>query len=162
SLPLVTESGATVPLGAIAEIKTVDGPPMIKSENARPSLWVYVDVRDRDLVGFVREAQSKVGQEVQLPAGYSVAWSGQFEYFERAAKRLAWVVPATIGIIFLLLFLVFKRVEPTLLILGTLPFALVGAVWFLYLLGHNFSIASGVGVIALAGLAAEFGVVMLV
>ncbi len=162
SLPLVTENGATVPLGAIAEIKTVDGPPMIKSENARPSLWVYVDVRDRDLVGFVREAQSKVGQEVQLPAGYSVAWSGQFEYFERAAKRLAWVVPATVGIIFLLLFLVFKRVEPTLLILGTLPFALVGAVWFLYLLGHNFSIASGVGVIALAGLAAEFGVVMLV
>lgn len=162
ALPLVTEAGATVPLGAIAEIKTVDGPPMIKSENARPSLWVYVDVRDRDLVGFVKEAQAKVAETVQLPAGYSVAWSGQFEYFERAAKRLTWVVPATIGIIFVLLFLIFKRAEPTLLILGTLPFALVGAVWFLYLLGHNFSIASGVGMIALAGLAAEFGVVMLV
>ena len=162
ALPLVTDTGATVALGTIAAIATADGPPMIKSENARPSLWVYVDVRDRDLVGFVRAAQHKVAQEVQLPAGYSIAWSGQFEYFERAAKRLTWVVPATIGIIFLLLFLTFKRLEPTLLILGTLPFALVGAVWFLFLLGYDFSIASGVGIIALAGLAAEFGVVMLV
>ncbi len=162
ALPIVTERGATVPLGSLAEVKITDGPPMIKSENARPSLWVYVDVRDRDLVGFVRDAQQTVSKEVHLPAGYSIAWSGQFEFFERAAKRLAWVVPATIGIIFLMLFMAFKRARPALLILGTLPFALVGAVWFLYLLDHNFSIASGVGVIALAGLAAEFGVIMLV
>lgn len=135
---------------------------MIKSENARPNLWVYVDIRDRDLAGFVKEARAKVERELPLPAGYALAWSGQFEYFERAAKRLLWVVPMTIAIIFILLFLAFGRITPALLILGTLPFALVGAVWFLYLLGHNFSIASGVGMIALAGLAAEFGVIMLV
>ncbi len=162
ALPIVTEDGATVPLGAVAQVNITDGPPMIKSENARPSLWVYVDVRDRDLVGFVHEIQDTVAQNVQLPPGYSISWSGQFEYYERATKRLAWVVPATLAIIFLLLFLIFQRVGSALLILGTLPFALVGAVWFLYLLGHNFSIASGVGAIALAGLAAEFGVVMLV
>ena len=162
ALPIVTETGATVPLGAVAQLKITDGPPMIKSENARPSLWVYVDVRDRDLVGFVHDAQRAVATELRLPAGYSIAWSGQFEYFERAAKRLAWVVPATLAVIFVLLFMAFKRVGSALLILGTLPFALVGAVWILYLLGHNFSIASGVGMIALAGLAAEFGVVMLV
>ncbi|MEK6664486.1 MAG: efflux RND transporter permease subunit [Pseudomonadota bacterium] len=162
ALPLVTTSGATVPLGSIAAIAIVDGPPMIKSENARPSLWVYVDIRDRDLGGFVKEAKAKIERELQLPAGYSLAWSGQFEYFERALKRLTWVVPMTLGIIFILLFLTFKRIAPALMILGTLPFALVGAVWFLYLLGHNFSIASGVGMIALAGLAAEFGVIMLI
>ncbi|MDP1680812.1 MAG: efflux RND transporter permease subunit [Burkholderiales bacterium] len=162
ALPLVTASGATVPLGSIATIAIVDGPPMIKSENARPSLWVYVDIRDRDLGGFVKEAKAKIERELPLPAGYSLAWSGQFEYFERAVKRLVWVVPMTLGIIFILLFLTFKRIAPALMILGTLPFALVGAVWFLYLLGHNFSIASGVGMIALAGLAAEFGVIMLI
>lgn len=161
-LPLVTAAGATVPLGAVADVRVQDGPPMIKSENARPSLWVYVDIRDRDLGGFVSEARATVERELQLPAGYSLAWSGQFEYFERAVERLTLVVPMTLGVIFLLLFLAFQRVWPALLILGTLPFALVGAVWFLYLLGHNFSIASGVGMIALAGLAAEFGVVMLV
>jgi Cu(I)/Ag(I) efflux system membrane protein CusA/SilA len=143
-------------------MKIADGPPMIKSENARPALWVYVDVRDRDLVGFVHAAQDMVAKELRLPVGYSITWSGQFEYFERAAKRLTWVVPATLAVIFVLLFMAFKRVGSALLILGTLPFALVGAVWILYLLGHNFSIASGVGMIALAGLAAEFGVVMLV
>ncbi len=119
-------------------------------------------MRDRDLVGFVHDAQRAVATKLRLPAGYSIAWSGQFEYFERAAKRLTWVVPATLAVIFVLLFMAFKRVGPALLILGTLPFALIGAVWILYLLGHNFSIASGVGTIALAGLAAEFGVVMLV
>ncbi len=162
ALPIVTEAGATVPLGSVAQLKVTDGPPMIKSENARPSLWVYVDVRDRDLVGFVHDAQRAVATELRLPAGYSIAWSGQFEYFERAAKRLTWVVPATLAVIFVLLFMAFKRVGPALLILGTLPFALIGAAWILFLLGHNFSIASGVGTIALAGLAAEFGVVMLV
>ena len=135
---------------------------MIKSENGRPSVSVYVDVRGRDLVGFVNEARQRVAQSVQLPPGYSISWSGQFEYAQRAGERLRWVVPATIGIIFLLLFLAFRRVRQPLIILLTLPFALVGGVWLIFLLGHNISIATAVGFIALAGLAAEFGVVMLV
>jgi Cu(I)/Ag(I) efflux system membrane protein CusA/SilA len=162
ALPIVTEKGATVPLAAVAEVAITDGPPMIKSENARPNVWVYVDIHERDLGSFVHDAKAALDKELQLPAGYSLAWSGQFEYFERAVKRLSYVVPMTLGIIFILLFMAFKRMAPALLILGTLPFALVGAVWFLYLLGHDFSIASGVGMIALAGLAAEFGIVMLV
>lgn len=162
SLPIITEQGATVPLGEVAEVKVTDGPPMIKSENARPNVWVYVDIHDRDLGGFVNDAKTLLDKELQLPAGYSLTWSGQFEYFERAAKRLSYVVPMTIGIIFILLFLAFKRMTPALLILGSLPFALVGAIWFLYILGHHFSIASGVGMIALSGLAAEFGIIMLV
>lgn len=110
----------------------------------------------------MRDAKILLDKELQLPAGYSLNWSGQFEYFERASERLSYVVPMTLGIIFILLFMAFKRITPALLILGSLPFALVGAVWFLYLLGHHFSIASGVGMIALAGLAAEFGIIMLV
>jgi copper/silver efflux system protein len=161
-LPIITEQGATVPLGAVAEVTIADGPPMIKSENARPNVWVYVDIRDRDLGSFVRDAKILLDKELQLPTGYSLNWSGQFEYFERASERLSYVVPMTLGIIFILLFMAFKRITPALLILGSLPFALVGAVWFLYLLGHHFSIASGVGMIALAGLAAEFGIIMLV
>lgn len=162
TLPIITEQGATVPLGEVAAVEVTDGPPMIKSENARPNVWVYVDIHDRDLGSFVKDAKALLDKELQLPAGYSLAWSGQFEYFERAAKRLSYVVPMTIGIIFILLFLSFKRMTPALLILGSLPFALVGAVWFLYFLGHHFSIASGVGMIALSGLAAEFGIIMLV
>lgn len=162
NLPIVTEQGATVPLGDVAEVKVTDGPPMIKSENARKNVWVYVDIHGRDLGSFVQDAKATLDKELQLPAGYSLAWSGQFEYFERAAKRLSYVVPMTLAIIFILLFLAFKRITPAVLILGSLPFALVGAVWFLYFLGHHFSIASGVGMIALAGLAAEFGVIMLV
>jgi Cu(I)/Ag(I) efflux system membrane protein CusA/SilA len=151
-----------VPLGEVAEVKVTDGPPMIKSENARPNVWVYVDIHDRDLGGFVKDAKALLYKELQLPAGYSLTWSGQFEYFERASKRLSYVVPMTLGIIFILLFLAFKRITPAILILGSLPFALVGAVWFLYFLGYHFSIASGVGMIALSGLAAEFGIIMLV
>lgn len=162
ALPIITEKGATVPLGAVAEVTITDGPPMIKSENARPNVWVYVDIHDRDLGSFVADAKATLDKELQLPAGYSLAWSGQFEYFERAAKRLSYVVPMTLGIIFILLFMAFKRITPAVLILGTLPFALIGAIWFLYLLGHHFSIASGVGMIALAGLSAEFGIIMLV
>lgn len=161
-LPIVTERGATITLGSVATVEVTDGPPMIKSENARPNVWVYVDIQGRDLGSFVRDAKAAVDEQLQLPAGYSLTWSGQFEYFERASKRLSYVVPMTLGIIFILLFVAFKRVGPALLILGTLPFALAGAIWFLYLLGHHFSIASGVGMIALAGLAAEFGIVMLV
>ena len=162
TLPIVTAGGAIVPLGAVAAVEIADGPVMIKSENARPSAWVYVDVRDRDLVGFVEEAREKVFAEVTMPPGYSLVWSGQFEYAERAAQRLMWIVPFTIGIIFLLLYLAFKRVREALIILLTLPFALIGGIWLIYLLGHALSVATVVGFIALAGLAAEFGVVMLV
>ena len=162
SLPIITEKGATVPLGEVAEVKVTDGPPMIKSENARPNVWVYVDIQDRDLGGFVKDAKATLDKQLQLPAGYSLTWSGQFEYFERASKRLSYVVPMTLGIIFIMLFLAFKRITPAVLILGSLPFALVGAVWFLYFLDYHFSIASGVGMIALSGLAAEFGIIMLV
>jgi len=162
ALPIITQKGATVPLGSVASIEISDGPPMIKSENARPNVWVYVDIQGRDLGSYISNARAAIQRELQLPAGYSLAWSGQFEYFERASKRLSWVVPMTLSIIFLLLFLTFRHITPALLILGSLPFALVGAVWFLYLLGHSFSIASGVGMIALAGLAAEFGIVMLI
>jgi Cu(I)/Ag(I) efflux system membrane protein CusA/SilA len=162
TLPIVTEGGATVPLGTVADITITDGPPMIKSENARPNVWVYVDIQGRDLGGFVSEAKAILDKELQLPAGYSLNWSGQFEYFERASKRLSYVVPMTLGIVFIMLFLAFKRIGPAVLILFSLPFALVGAIWFLYLLKFHFSIASGVGMIALAGLAAEFGIIMLV
>ncbi|MDL2339909.1 MAG: efflux RND transporter permease subunit [Pseudomonadota bacterium] len=161
-LPIITNDGAVVPLSLLASIRVESGPTMIKSENAQPSAWVYIDVRGRDLIGFVREAQRDVAASVKLPPGYALSWSGQFEYAERAAKRLAWVVPATLGIIFLLLFIAFGRVRQPLVILASLPFALVGGIWLIFLLGHAVSVATAVGFIALAGLAAEFGVVMLV
>ena len=161
-LPIITESGATVPLGAVTTIEVMDGPAQLKSENARLSGWIYVDVRGRDIGGFVREAQGVVAQQVALPAGYSVAWSGQFEYMERAAKRLEVVVPATLAIILVLLYLTFRRIDSALVILASLPFALVGGIWLIWGLGHSVSVASVVGFIALAGLAAEFGVVMLI
>ena len=160
-LPIVTERGAQVPLGAVADIRVTDGPPMLKSENARPSGWVYVDIRGRDLRSAVTDMQSAVARAVKLPAGYSVSWSGQFEYLERATARLKLVVPVTLAIIFVLLFATFGRADEAIVILATLPFALVGGFWLLYLLGHAVSIASAVGFIALAGVAAEFGVVML-
>jgi len=151
-----------VALSQVADIRVAPGPSMIKSENAQPTVWVYVDVRGRDVVGYVREAQQRVASVVQLPPGYSISWSGQFEYAQRAAERLTWVVPATIGIIFLLLFAAFRRVRQPAIILLSLPFALVGGIWLIFLMGHAVSVATAVGFIALAGLAAEFGVVMLV
>ena len=135
---------------------------MLKSENARLSGWVYVDIRGRDLLSAVRDMQQAVAREVKLPPGYSVSWSGQFEYLERAAAKLKVVAPATLAIIFVLLYLTFRRFSEALLIMVTLPFALVGGLWLMYLLGYNMSIASAVGFLALGGVAAEFGVVMLV
>jgi len=160
-LPVVTERGAQVPLGALAEISVTDGPPMLKSENARPSGWIYVDLRGRDLRRAVNDMQAAVASKVKPTAGYSIAWSGQFEYLERASARLKLVVPVTIAIIFVLLFATFGRADEAFLILASLPFAVVGGVWLLYLLGHAVSVASAVGFIALAGVAAEFVVVML-
>jgi copper/silver efflux system protein len=161
-LPVVTMRGETLTLGSIANVAITDGPPMIKSENARPNGWIYVDIRGRDLGGYVAEARKAVAEQVQLPPGYSVAWSGQFEYLERATKRLQVVVPFVLAIIFLLLYLTFRSAASAALIMGTLPFALVGGFWLIYALGHHLSVASGVGFIALAGVAAEFGVVMLI
>lgn len=159
-LPIVTEGGATTTLGAVSDIVVTDGPPQLRSENARLNGWVYVDISGRDLGSYVREAQQRVQQQVPLPPGYSIAWSGQFEYLERAARKLQLVIPFTLAIIFVLLYLTFRSFASALLIMGTLPFALVGGFWLLYLLGYNLSIASAVGFIALAGVAAEFGVVM--
>ena len=160
-LPVQTERGAQIRLGDVAAIRIADGPPMLKSENARLSGWVYVDIRGRDLRSAVRQMQRAVASKVKLPAGYSVSWSGQFEYLERAATRLSIVVPATLLIIFVLLYLTFRRWDEAALIMATLPFALAGGVWLLWLLGHDLSVASGIGFIALAGVAAEFGVIML-
>lgn len=162
ALPIVTAGGAQVTLGAVARISLSDGPPMLKSENARPSGWVYVDVRGRDLASVVADLKQAVATQVPAEPGVSIAYSGQFEFLERANARLRIVVPATLAVIFVLLYLTFRRLDEAVLIMATLPFALTGGVWFLYLLGHHLSVASGVGFIALAGVAAEFGVVMLV
>ena len=159
-LPFVTERGARPLLGDVATITLSDGPPMLRSENARLSGWVYVDIRGRDLKSAVQDMQRAVASQVQLTPGYAVSWSGQFEYLERATAKLKVVVPATLLIIFVLLYLTFKRVDEALLILLAMPFSLIGGFWLLYALGHNLSIASAIGFIALAGVAAEFGVIM--
>ena len=161
-LPIVTERGGQIRLGDVAAIQISDGPPMLKSENARLSGWIYVDLHGRDLSSAVREMQQLVTRDVHLPPGYSIAWSGQFEFLERATERLKVVVPATIVIIFVLLYLTFKRLSDAFLILATLPFALAGGFWLMYALGYNMSIASAIGFIALGGVASEIGVVMLV
>jgi Cu(I)/Ag(I) efflux system membrane protein CusA/SilA len=161
-LPLVTPTGAQVPLGQIAEVKIVDGPPMLKSENARLNGWTFVDIRGVDVGTYVRQAQPAVRDQVRLPPGYSITWSGQYEYMLRAKERLAQVVPFTLIIIFSLLYLTFRSSGEALLVMLSLPFALVGGFWLIYLLGYNLSVAVAVGFIALAGVAAEFGVVMLV
>lgn len=160
-LSVLTERGAQIRLGDVAAISINDGPPMLKSENARLTGYVYVDIRGRALSSAVRDMQQAVVKEVELPAGYSISWSGQFEYMERASAKLKVVVPATLFIIFVLLYLTFKRFDEAALIMATLPFALAGGIWLLWLLGHNLSVASGVGFIALAGVSAEFGVIML-
>ena len=162
SLPVLTPSGQQITLGTVAKVAIADGPPMLKTENGRPSTWVYVDVRGRDLASVVSDLQVAVARQVKLSPGVSIAYSGQFEYLQRALDRLMLVVPATLAIIFLLLFLIFRRLDEAALIMGTLPFALTGGFWILYLLGYHQSVATAVGFIALAGVAAEFGVVMLI
>jgi Cu(I)/Ag(I) efflux system membrane protein CusA/SilA len=162
ALPILTPAGQQITLGAVAQVQIADGPPMLKTENARPSTWVYVDVRGRDLNSVVTDLRRAVAKDVPLPPGVSIAYSGQFEYLQRAAERLKLVAPATLLIIFLLLYLTFGRLDEAALIMATLPFALTGGIWTLYLLGYHQSVATGVGFIALAGVSAEFGVVMLI
>ncbi|WP_294766502.1 efflux RND transporter permease subunit [uncultured Rhodoferax sp.] len=160
-LPILTPMGQQITLGTVAKVRITDGPPMLKTENARPSNWVYVDVRGRDLASVANDLRQAVSQQVKLEPGVSITYSGQFEFLERANARLKVVVPATLMIIFVLLYLTFNRLDEAALIMATLPFALTGGVWFLYLMGYHLSVATGVGFIALAGVAAEFGVVML-
>ncbi|CAH0349768.1 efflux RND transporter permease subunit [Aquabacterium sp. CECT 9606] len=161
TLPIVNERGERLVLSDVADIRVTDGPPMLRSENARLSGWVYVDIRGRDLRSAVQDMQKAVSAKVKLPPGYSVSWSGQFEFLERATAKLKVVVPFTLLIIFVLLYLTFGAFDEALLIMATLPFALVGGIWLLYLLSYNLSVAGAVGFIALAGVSAEFGVIML-
>ena len=162
NLPVLTPSRAQITLGTVADVRITNGPPMLRSENGRPATWVYVDGRGRALTEIVGDLQRAVAEKVKLPPGISVAYTGQFEFLERATQRLKIVVPATLLIIFALLYATFRRWDEAALIMATLPFALTGGVWLLYLLGYNQSVATGVGFIALAGVSAEFGVVMLI
>ncbi len=161
-LPFVTDKGAQLLLQDVARIGIEEGPPMLRSENARLSGWIYVDVRGRDLRSVVTDMQAAVARSVKLPAGYALSWSGQFEYLERATERLKLVVPLTLAVIFVLLYLLFRSFVDAALVMAAIPFSLVGGFWLVWLLGHSISVASAVGFIALAGIAAEFGVVMLV
>jgi len=160
-LPIVTASGAEIPLGRIADIRINEGPAIIRSENARLNGWIYVDIAGRDIGSYVDEARRVVAENVDLPAGYSIAWSGQYEYMQRAKERFAYVGPGMLLIIMLLLFLNFRNVADVIVILGTLPFALVGGLWLMFILGFNLSVAAAVGFIALAGVAVEIGVLMI-
>ena len=162
NLPVLTPSGQQITLGTVAAVSVTSGPPMLKSEQGRPTSYVYIDVRGRDLTSVVGDLQEVIAAEVDLPAGVSLSYAGQFEYLTRAYERLQIVVPATLAIIFLLLYLIFRRFDEALLIMGTLPFALTGGFWLLYLMGYNQSVATAVGFIALAGVSAEFGVIMLI
>ncbi|KQZ21638.1 efflux RND transporter permease subunit [Caulobacter sp. Root1472] len=162
ALPVLTPGGQQITLGTVADVRIADGPPMLKSENGRPTTWIYVDVRGRDLASVVGDLRQAVDQRVKLSPGVSLSYSGQFEYLQRAADRLKIVVPATLLIIFVLLYVIFRRFDEAGLIMATLPFALTGGIWTLYLAGFHQSVATGVGFIALAGVSAEFGVVMLI
>lgn len=160
-MPILTPMKQQITLGDVADVKVVSGPAMLKTENARPASWIYIDARGRDMVSVVNDLKRAIGEKVQMKPGTSVAFSGQFELLEHANKKLKLMVPMTVMIIFILLYLAFRRVDEALLILMSLPFALVGGIWFLYLQGFHMSVATGTGFIALAGVAAEFGVVML-
>jgi len=153
---------AQVPLGQVATIRTVPGPMVVRTEDAMPTAWVYVDVVGRDIGGYVAEARQRVNELVRLPTGYTIGWSGQYEYMVRAKERMKLVIPATLAIVFLLLYFNFRNVGETLIVMLSVPFALVGGIWYLWLLGYNWSVAVAIGFIALAGVAAETGVVMLI
>jgi Cu(I)/Ag(I) efflux system membrane protein CusA/SilA len=155
-------AGGTVPLGEVATIRLTRGATSIRTENGQLVGYIFVDIRDRDLGGYVAEARKAVTDQVKLPPGYYVSWSGQFEYFERAQARLKIVVPVTLLIIFMLLYLNFRRLTETVIVMLSLPFSLVGGLWLMWWLGFNLSVAVAVGFIALAGVAAETGVVMLI
>ena len=161
-LPMVTPAGQRIALGDVAAIYLEDGPPGIKSENARLNGWTFVDIEGVDVGSYVEQARAAVAAGVELPAGYSLVWSGQYEYMQRAKARLAYVVPLTLAIIVVLLYLNFRNFSQVAILMGTLPLALVGSVWLMYLMDYSFSIAVGVGMIALAGVAVETGVIMLV
>ncbi|GAC27587.1 efflux RND transporter permease subunit [Brumicola pallidula] len=161
-LPIVTPQGKRIALADVANIFIEDGPPGIKSENARPNGWVFIDIENIDLGSYVAAAQIAVNEQLDLPAGYSIAWSGQYEYMLRAQEKLSYVLPLTLMIIIVLLYLNFKNIAEVAMIMGTLPLAMIGSIWLIYLEGFNFSVAVGVGFIALAGVAVEIGVIMLV
>ena len=160
-LPLITPGGQRIALGDVAAVTIADGPPAIKSENARPNGWTFVDIEDVDVGSYVQQANRTVREQLDLPPGYSLTWSGQYEYMQRAQARLAVVVPFILAIIVVLLYLNFHRIAEVTMLLGALPFAAVGAIWLTYLLGHNLSVAVAVGFIALSGVAVELGVIML-
>jgi len=157
-----TMGGAQIPLGQLAGIRLVTGPAMIRDEGAQLSGYVYVDITERDIGSYVEDAKKKVAEQIRIPTGYTLAWSGQYEYMQRAKERLTYVVPLTLLIIFVLLYLNFQSTTKSLIVLLSVPFSMIGAVWLLYLLGYNLSVAVWVGIIALAGVAAETGVVMIV
>lgn len=160
-LPLITPTGAQIPLGQVAAISVSDGPGLIRTENACPNGWVYIDVADRDVVSVVNDAQAAVSAQVDLPPRYALTWSGQYEYIERAKARLMFVIPVVLIIILVLLYLNFRNFAEVAIIVGTVPLALVGGVWLLHALDYNLSVAVGVGFITLAGVAVETGVLML-
>ncbi|MEK9144417.1 MAG: efflux RND transporter permease subunit, partial [Elusimicrobiota bacterium] len=157
-----TLSSTMLPLGQLAKVKLVKGPPNIRTENALLAAYIYVDIRDRDIGGYVADAQKAVRENVKFPPGYYVTWSGQFEYMERAIEKMIIVIPFTLLSIFLLLYLNFRRLTETFIVMLSVPFALVGGVWLMWLLNYNLSVAVAVGFIALAGVAAETGVIMLI
>ncbi len=161
-LPIQTPAGAQIVLSDVARINITEGPGMIKSEDARLNGWIYIDIQDRDIGSYVTEAKQVIAERIELPTGYSLGWSGQFEYMERAGKRLSMVIPVTLIAIILLLFLAFRRALEVFIILSTLPLAMVGGLWLIYLLGYDLSVAIGVGFIALAGVSVELGVIMLI
>jgi len=159
---VATPRGEQIPLGQLANIKVIKGPPAIKSENARLNAWIYVDLTTTDIGSYVNDAKKAIDENIKMPPGYSIVWSGQYEYMERAQKRLQMAIPATLAIIFLLLYFYFKNIKESLIVMLSLPFSLVGGIWYIFALGYNLSVAVGIGFIALFGLAAETGMVMLV
>ncbi|MEW8351407.1 MAG: efflux RND transporter permease subunit, partial [Candidatus Thiodiazotropha taylori] len=161
-LPIITPSGAQVPLSQVARVDVVDGPPLIKTENARLNGWTFIDIKDGDLGGYISKGEQLLQEKIQLPAGYAITWTGQYEYMLRAEAKLKQLVPMLLIIIFALLYLIFRRYSDVLVVMLSIPFALVGGFWFVLFMGYNLSVAVAVGFIALAGIATEFGVVMLI